>query len=74
VLLEGTKLHYKSPTAGNEGTFCASEWAGIEPTPPAPKGAGYVRLDHSATVDIDNIVGVYGKELNLNKDKIIKLN
>jgi hypothetical protein len=24
--------------------------AGIEPTPPAPKGAGYVRLDHSATV------------------------
>ncbi len=34
----------------NEGTFCASELAGIEPTPPAPKGAGYVRLDHSATV------------------------
>ncbi len=33
-----------------EGTFCASEFAGIEPTPPAPKGAGYVRLDHSATV------------------------
>jgi hypothetical protein len=33
-----------------EGTFCASELAGIEPTPPAPKGAGYVRLDHSATV------------------------
>ncbi len=32
-----------------EGTFCASELAGIEPTPPAPKGAGYVRLDHSAT-------------------------
>jgi hypothetical protein len=26
--------------------------AGIEPTPPAPKGAGYVRLDHSATVGI----------------------
>ncbi len=24
--------------------FCASELAGIEPTPPAPKGAGYVRL------------------------------
>jgi hypothetical protein len=24
--------------------------AEIEPTPPAPKGAGYVRLDHSATV------------------------
>jgi hypothetical protein len=34
----------------NEGTFCASELAGIEPivTPSAPKGAGYVRLDHSA--------------------------
>jgi hypothetical protein len=32
-----------------DGTFCASELAGIEPTPPAPKGAGYVRLDHSAT-------------------------
>jgi hypothetical protein len=32
----------------NEGTFCASELAGIEPTPPAPKEAGYVRLDHSA--------------------------
>jgi hypothetical protein len=28
------------------------ELAGIEPTPPAPKGAGYVRLDHSATVGI----------------------
>jgi hypothetical protein len=26
--------------------------AGIEPTPPAPKGAGYVCLDHSATVGI----------------------
>ncbi len=36
----------------NEGTFCASELAGIEPTQPAPKGAGYVRLDHSATVGI----------------------
>jgi hypothetical protein len=36
----------------NEGTFCASELAGIEPTPPAPKGAGYIRLDHSATVGI----------------------
>jgi len=34
----------------NEGTFCASELAGIEPTPPAPKGEEYVRLDHSATV------------------------
>jgi hypothetical protein len=34
----------------NEGTFSASELAGIEPTPPAPKGTGYVRLDHSATV------------------------
>ncbi len=33
-----------------EGTFCASELAEIEPTPPAPKGAGYARLDHSATV------------------------
>jgi hypothetical protein len=28
------------------------ELAVIEPTPPAPKGAGYVRLDHSATVGI----------------------
>jgi hypothetical protein len=37
-----------------EGTFCASELAGIEPTPPAPKGAGYVRLDHSATVGNSN--------------------
>jgi hypothetical protein len=36
----------------NEGTFSASELAGIEPTPPAPKGAGYVRLHHSATGDI----------------------
>jgi hypothetical protein len=27
-----------------EGTFSASELAGIEPTPPAPKGAGYVLL------------------------------
>jgi hypothetical protein len=35
-----------------EGTFCASELAGIEPTPPASKGTGYVRLDHSATVGI----------------------
>jgi hypothetical protein len=35
-----------------EGTFCASELAEIEPTPPAPKGAGYVRLDHLATVGI----------------------
>jgi hypothetical protein len=33
----------------NEGTFCASELTGIEPTQPTPKGAGYVRLDHSAT-------------------------
>jgi hypothetical protein len=32
-----------------EGTFCASEVAGIEPTPPAPKGSGYVRFDHLAT-------------------------
>jgi hypothetical protein len=39
-----------------EGTFCASELAGIEPTPPAPKGAGYVRLDHSATVGINCIL------------------
>jgi hypothetical protein len=31
----------------NEGTFSASELAGIEPTPPAPKAAGYVRLDLS---------------------------
>jgi hypothetical protein len=34
-----------------------SELAGIEPTPPASKGAGYVRLDHSATVGINyNII------------------
>jgi hypothetical protein len=33
----------------NEGTLWASELAGIEPSPPAPKGAGYVSLDHSAT-------------------------
>jgi hypothetical protein len=39
-----------------EGTFCESELAGIEPTPPAPKGAGYVRLDHSATVGIQHVV------------------
>jgi hypothetical protein len=38
----------------NEGTFSASELAGIEPTPPAPKGAGYVRLDHSATATCMN--------------------
>jgi hypothetical protein len=37
-----------------EGTFSSSELAGIEPTPPAPKGAGYVRLDHSATVGMND--------------------
>jgi hypothetical protein len=36
----------------NEGAFGASELAGIEPTPPAPKEAGYVRHDHSATLQI----------------------
>ncbi len=36
-----------------EGTFSASELAGIEPTPPAPKGAGYVHLDRSATASIN---------------------
>ncbi len=46
---KGTKLHFNRQRR-KEGTFCASELAGIEPTPPAPKGAGYVRLDHSATV------------------------
>ncbi len=34
----------------NEGTFSASELAGIEPTPPASKVAGYVCLDHLATI------------------------
>jgi len=42
-----------------EGTFCASGLAGIEPTPPAPKGAGYVRHDHSATVCITDSVNFY---------------
>jgi hypothetical protein len=32
-----------------EGTFCASELAGIDPTPDRPKRAGYARLDLSAT-------------------------
>ena len=37
-----------------EGTFCASELAGIEPTPPAPKGSGYVRVLHDDTsIDSD---------------------
>ncbi len=36
--------------------FSASELAGIEPTPPAPKGAGYVVLDHSATASISRIM------------------
>jgi hypothetical protein len=52
---KGNKLHFKSPLIRQrrkEGTFSASELVGIEPTPPAPKGAGYVRLDHSATVGI----------------------
>ncbi len=41
--------------------FCASELAGIEPTPPAPKGAGYVRLDHSGTgFQLDVAVGGVG--------------
>jgi hypothetical protein len=31
---KGTKLHFK------EGTFCASEFAGIEPTLPAPEEQG----------------------------------
>jgi hypothetical protein len=36
----------------HEGTFSASELAGIEPTPPAPKGAGYVSFDHLGTIGI----------------------
>ncbi len=35
-----------------EGTFCASELAGIEPTPARPNGAGYARLNLSATAGI----------------------
>ncbi len=56
VKIKGTKLRLVSfnfisnRQRRKEGTFCASELAGIEPTPPAPKGAGYVLLDHSATV------------------------
>jgi hypothetical protein len=42
-----------------ESTFCALELAGIEPTPPAPKGAGYVRLDHSATVGAEWIIYLF---------------
>ena len=38
-----------------EGTVCASELAGIEPTPPAPESAIYARLDHSARGGIRNI-------------------
>ncbi len=47
--MKGTKLHFNRQRR-KEGKFCASELAGIEHTPPAPNGAGYVRLDHSATV------------------------
>ncbi len=36
-----------------EGTFCASELAEIELTPPAPKGAVYVRLDHSLKISFN---------------------
>ncbi len=32
-----------------EGTFCASELAGIEPTPTHSRRAGYARLNLSAT-------------------------
>jgi hypothetical protein len=35
--IKRSKLHFKSPTA-KEGTFCASELAGIGPTPPAQLG------------------------------------
>ena len=52
MILIGTKLHFKSPTAERRHVFSASGLAGIEPTPPAPKGAGYVRHDHSATVSM----------------------
>jgi hypothetical protein len=51
---KGTKLHFNRQRR-KEGTFCASELAGIEPTPPAPKGAGYVLLDHSATASTQNM-------------------
>ena len=40
---------------GEKGTFCVSELAGIEPTPPAPERAGYVSLDHLASVDLHPI-------------------
>ena len=33
AILTGTKLHFKSPTAERRHMFCASELAGIEPTP-----------------------------------------
>jgi hypothetical protein len=36
-----------------EGTFCASGLAGIEPTPARPNGAGYARLNLSATAGIN---------------------
>jgi hypothetical protein len=37
-------------------TEAASELAGIEPTPPTPKGAGYVRLDNLATVGTGHVL------------------
>jgi hypothetical protein len=59
----------------NEGTFCASELAGIEPTPPAPKGAGrgmsacFQDLEHSISnvnsFDIEcNIVSRYRRSFS----------
>ncbi len=38
-----------------EGTFCAAELAGIEPTPAHSRRAVYVRLNLSATADIVSI-------------------
>ncbi len=47
---KGTKLHFKSPLIRQrqkEGTFCASELAGIEPTPARSGRAGFARLNLS---------------------------
>jgi hypothetical protein len=40
-----------------EGTFCASGLAGIEPTPARPNGAGYACLNLSATAGIQKLTG-----------------
>jgi hypothetical protein len=43
---QGTKLHFKSPTAERRHVLCV--WAGIEPTPARSRRAGYARLNLSA--------------------------